>query len=318
VLSAVVILAATASAQALDPRLAARLESAAAAGPVYLEAAVVAAIAAAPARLEEVLAAAIARAPAQRDAIAAAARRAFPGFAARIDAAFAPPAAPAPAAKAAGPVASPWSGEVEVGGSRSTGNTQESTFNAAARVAYDRRPWRYAARLDYDLANDDTGTIRNRLVLEGESAYRFATRAFAFAFASFEDDEFSGFDYRLTTNGGLGYHLVESADVTLTVEGGPGLRLNRIAATDRTETEAVGRLRAKLSWQISETTKFAHETSAIVGAERTTLSSRSELTSDIAGPLALRLSFELRHDTSPPPDTQATDTVTKASLVYRF
>ncbi|MEO0499919.1 MAG: DUF481 domain-containing protein, partial [Pseudomonadota bacterium] len=46
--------------------------------------------------------------------------------------------------------------------------------------------------------------------------------------------------------------------------------------------------------------------------------SRSAATATILGDLAARLSFDIMHETDPPPTQENTDTITRASLVYEF
>ena len=67
-----------------------------------------------------------------------------------------------------------------------------------------------------------------------------------------------------------------------------------------------------------EGAEVTEETSVIVGSERTTIDTTAAFTTEIVDPIAARFSFNLRHDTEVPAGSESTDTLTKASLVYKF
>ncbi len=271
--------------------------------------------------------------------IAAAAAGAFPAFAPEITAAAAgkvPPAKvsgavrqaapgaeapPAAVAKAAAPETEPeskWSGHVELGATRTTGNTEQASFNTAAEVINERRRWRHKFEASFDFDSENEETIQNRIVASANSAYKITKRLRVFGFFEYEDDEFSGFDYRLSENVGLGYLFVDIERWTFDIEAGPGARQSKIEATGDVDSEATARLNESITWKISPSAKFLHDTTFVVGTDRTTIETDNALKLNITNPLSAKISFELRHDTDVPADTEKTDTTTKISLVYDF
>ena len=292
----------------------------------HLEGAVVAAVAKHPELVGEIVEHAVRLRPARASSIVASARYAFPGFAATIAAAADRVTGGARAAQ--GSQAAPgegmedsrpeWSGELELGGSVSSGNTDRESFNANGKVDYRFGPWRTRAKFTLQFTRDEGRTTADRMVASIEPRYDLTDRLFAFNFLQYEDDRFSGFDYQLTENFGLGYWLIESEALTWSVEAGPGIRLNAVRATNKTETEVTGRLATELSWDISATVALTATSAALLSGERLDTESKIALTTKITQSLAARASIELRHDTNPPGTAKSTDTLTQFSLLYAF
>lgn len=322
-----VLMAASAEAALSEP-VAARLAWAATQpGSHSMEMAVVQAIARHPDAVRDIVAEAVRLAPDAAPAVVATASRWYPGFAATIAEAGA--GRPAAAARRT-PTAVPtrpraerrarksWFGEVELGGSRSTGNTETEQLSIAGYLGAQYGNWSQDAHVDFDFASADDETTTQRLVMDLKSRYALGQRLYAFGFVEYEDDRFSGFKYRFTETLGLGYRLLDRRNLTFDVEAGPGARQSRLNVTDETENEITANLGAFFVWEISDTANLTNDTSVIFGSERTTTTNTTALTATVLDPIAARLSFEIRHDSNVPPGAENTDTLTKASLVYQF
>lgn len=322
-----VVLAAAAEA-ALPEHVAARLEWAATQpGSHTMETAVVQAIARHPNSVRDIVAEAVRLAPDAAPAVVATASRWYPGFAATIaEAAAGRPARVAqraPTAVPTRPRAAPrarksWFGEIELGGSRSTGNTETEQLSVAGYLGAQYGNWSQDAHVNFDFSSSDDETITQRLVMDLKSRYALSQRLYAFGFVEYEDDRFSGFKYRFTETLGLGYRLLDRRNLTFDVEAGPGARQSKLNVTDETETEITANLGAYFVWEISDTADLTNDTLIIFGTERTTTTNTTALTVTVLDPIAARLSFEIRHDSNVPPGAERTDTLTKASLVYGF
>jgi len=287
--------------------------------------AVVAQIAQNPANVEAITAEAIARAPQYREAIIAANTRAYPGFASRIGRAG---SSEMPITRPAGQVLSRvsiasdedarWSGEVTLGGSRSTGNTDRDQASGTLKLNYIRNLWSNEAKLNFDYARKDDETSARRIVSSMETRYGPRGSFYGFAFVQYEDDKFSGFDFEITESAGLGYGLIDTEIVTWSLEVGPGGRQSVVSETSKTESEIVGRANSEFAWNISSTAKFTNDTTMTTGNDRTTTENTTALSTTIIGELSGRISFQIRHNSSPVAETKSTDTLSKISLAYQF
>ena len=276
----------------------------------HLQSAVVSAVAKHPELVSEIVEHAVRLRPAHASSIVASTTFAFPGFSRMI----------AEAALGEGKDVSvpEWSGELELGGSISTGNTDHESVNANGKVDYHTGPWRTQAKFTLQFTRDEGRTTANRIVASIEPRYDVSDRLFAFNFLQYEDDRFSGFDFQVTENVGLGYWLIKSEALTWSVQAGPGVRLNAIRATNETETEATGRLATDVAWDISGNVALTLTSAAVLSGERLNTESKIALTTKITQTLAARASIELRHDTNPPGTAESTNTLTQFSVLYAF
>ncbi|MEX2449444.1 MAG: DUF481 domain-containing protein [Rhodospirillales bacterium] len=301
--------------------------------PARITLAVVAAIAENPANVQGIVRDAIDRAPRYRRDIVDAAVTAFPAFEDRIAAATGT-AAPGEAAEAiAGtavqanqaPVSTvgtktpgKWAGEISLGGSRATGNTETEQVNAAVKITHKSAPWESTLQFKYDFASDSGGINTQRMDIAGDTEYSFTDRVFAFGLLEYVDDRFAGFDYEITQAAGMGYKLIKTETVDFKMSAGPGVRLSKRKDTGETEVEPIGRVNADFAWKISDSATFNNDTAITWGTKRRITENTTALTMKIIARLAGRLSYEVRHNSKPGTDTKKTDTLTKAALVYDF
>jgi len=210
-----------------------------------------------------------------------------------------------------------WSGEGELGYVNTTGNTETQHLNAKLGLKKEVARWLHEVRFEAGNQKDGSATTAERYYAAAKSDYAFTERDYGYAGADYEDDRFSGYDYR--TNVGLGYgrRVVNTETLKLNLEIGPGYRWSELDNGDE-QNEATLRLAGNLGWTISDNASFTQELSAIIGDENTASRSFTALTTKINGNFALRLSYLLTHNSDPPPDTKNTDTETAVTLVYGF
>lgn len=211
-----------------------------------------------------------------------------------------------------------WKGEIELGGSRATGNTETEKINAAAKINVINGPWDTTASAGYDFAKDSGDINAQRLRAGINAKYRYTDRAFAYGLIDYDDDRFSGFTYEITQSAGLGYRLIDTKDWEVEVSAGPALRISEIKSTGEQDVEPGARGDASIIWRISDNAKFTNTTAVTWGQERMITENTTALTMKIIGELSGRLSHNLRYNSEAPVGTESTDTLTKASLVYGF
>lgn len=281
---------------------------------------VVAEIARSPVNVEQIIREAIILAPGFRNKIVHSAQRTFPGFYQQIET-----AASGKAQISTTQTSAPtngnglgWSGEIDLGGSRSTGNTDREQVSTAVEILRKYVVWNHEMKLSFDFARRDRETRTRRLVTSLESRYDPSNGFYGFLFFQYEDDKFSGFDYELTESAGVGYWIVKTQPVVWVIEIGPGARQSVVSETGKTETEIVGRGKSVFTWNISDTAKFSNDTTVTIGNDRTTTDNLSALSTRILGKLWAKFSFEIRHNSDSPANTKSTDTLSKISIAYKF
>ena len=211
-----------------------------------------------------------------------------------------------------------WKGEGALGGSYSTGNTNEIGFSAALDLRRRGLQWEHEIDLSFDYLETDDVTQRERYYAAyigrrdlGDDWF------FAFGLLSYERDLFAGIESRFTESLGLGYRLADTEDFSWTVEGGPALRQTEFSnGTSENNINLLGR--TDLDWQITERLRFTEAAGFTFGGGNTSLYSRTAFTAELLEALSARLSFDVQHETDPPADEANTSTISRVSLVYEF
>ena len=289
--------------------------------PKYLTMAVIAATSERPELVSDIIRLVAHHAPHRVNVVARETSAAFPGFAPAITAAMAPERpAPVDHAEPMAPEADSWrwSGEIDIGGSRNTGNTVDESIDIAAKITGKIDHWQQSFSFEFDFDREDKATSEQRFIGDSITRYNFDDRLYGLILLEYEDDRFSDFRYRLIEAVALGYLLINRKLFTFSFEAGPGSRQSKRDDTGETEVEFIGAMRGVLDWQLSETTKFSNDTKFFWGTESITTRNLTSVTTKIIEALAMRLSYEVRHDDSPPPEDKSTDTTAKISLVYEF
>ena len=97
-----------------------------------------------------------------------------------------------------------WSGDAEFGYVDTSGNTEETTIKGRAQANREQDEWRY--NITFDSLNSTANDARSaeKYFLSNRLAYQYQENDYVFAYASYDDDRFSGFDYQATVSAGWG------------------------------------------------------------------------------------------------------------------
>lgn len=211
-----------------------------------------------------------------------------------------------------------WTGEAELGLVSTTGNTETENFSGKAKVENDRTDWHHTATLETLRAKTAGTETAKRYLVSGKSDYKISDRAYAFGRLSYEDDQFSGFEYQANAALGAGYRVIKRETLTLDVEAGPGLRQSKLDDADDSERETTLYLSSALDWKISATTTFTEELISEIGEDSTITKSVTGLKSQVAGNLAMKITYTIKNTSDVPDNVEETDTETAVTLVYSF
>jgi putative salt-induced outer membrane protein len=164
-----------------------------------------------------------------------------------------------------------WSGEGEIGASRTSGNTDDTTLAVGLQVKKEGLRWRHKfnAAAEYQRSRNVSGTERYQVSYEPN--YKFNGRLFSFGLLQWEKDRFAGFYSRTTEAFGLGYSLLQSEPVRWDVTAGPAFR-----QTDQVqgpmESSMELRLASQFAWHITPRTALTEALDIYVGGDSSTFS----------------------------------------------
>jgi putative salt-induced outer membrane protein len=210
-----------------------------------------------------------------------------------------------------------WKGEGQIGASQSSGNTSSAGISAGLAIARKGIDWTHKLRAQADYQRTNGKTSVERYLAELEPQYRIDERTFAFGLGRWEHDRILGYDTRWNLSGGLGYKVVDTKKMTLSLKGGPAFRQTAfVDGGNDTELTALAGL--DFGWQLSPTLRLTQVASTIVGTTNSSTSSQTALNAKLTGALSARIAYSAQIDTSPPPGIESVDTQTRFTLVYGF
>nr|WP_241737653.1 DUF481 domain-containing protein [Neptunicella marina] len=220
----------------------------------------------------------------------------------------------------------PFTMDGELGLIKTTGNTETTSLKATLSAHQEMQDWSndYALETLYkqdELDTDDgkeTTTTAQKLFVSGQGNYKLTDPNHRlFAFASYEDDRFSGYQYQGTVAGGWGHQMWKTDTSSFNYSIGPGYAF---AKTEDGESANGFIVRGALDykWKISPTATFRQLISTEAGSNNTKSKSETSLSAKINGSLAMKVSLLLNHNSDVAEGNENLDTQTAVTLVYTF
>lgn len=115
-------------------------------------------------------------------------------------------------AKPTPPPPNPWSGRVELGFNGAEGNSQLASTRVGLRAIRKTEATEFTAKLTYNITNSMGERTENQLI--GESRFEhFHFKPFSYyVHGTYEFDQFTAFDYRLTADAGLAWNIIHDGN----------------------------------------------------------------------------------------------------------
>ena len=214
------------------------------------------------------------------------------------------------------PIYELWDGQVELGGFRTTGNTDNAGVSGALRLHRDGLRWRNNAAATADYQESAGITSRERYTGSLEANYKFSRKGYAVGIVQYENDRFLGYAGRYSASLGLGYRALDG-NITLDLEAGPALRYTNYVEAP-TETAIAARGSVDFAWKLSRTVSLDHELSLYADHINSSVIGQTALKAKLFGPLSARFSYNVQFESQPTNERRQLDTTSRASLVYDF
>ncbi len=272
------------------------------------------------------------------EAVVTAARAAFPGGSEQIDTiwqgyqaeqaqlAAVQEAAEVEAIRTAG-LFDNWSGQGQIGGFQSSGNTDEFGVTAALEATREGIDWEHRLRLSGDFRRTDGVTSREQILARYEPRFQINERLFSYGLAQFDRNVQQGFSARYALSGGLGYKVVDTDAMDLSIKAGPAYRVTQFV-DGGSSSRIAGLFGLDFDWQLSDSIKLTQDANStvetggealvIVDSSNTSLNAITGIEARLVGTLSARASWSIEYDSNPPAGSVSTDTITRFTLIYGF
>lgn len=210
-----------------------------------------------------------------------------------------------------------WSGSIEAGLSKTTGNSNETGTLLQVDTQREGLTTRHRINALLDRQKSDGTLTRNRSLANYQLNRKFSDTLSVYGLAGWERDRFAGYRDRFTQSLGVGFQVLQNDAMSLSLDAGPAFR--QVTFIDGTSENAIA-ARGSLAyrWDILPTLVFRQDASAIMDNSNTFISNTS-LTTKLIGALSARLSYNVVHESDPLEDTlKKTDTAMRVSVVYSY
>jgi putative salt-induced outer membrane protein len=210
-----------------------------------------------------------------------------------------------------------WKGEVELGGSRSTGNTDSIAIYGAVRFEREGLKWRHSLNGRVDFQRSSGETTADRWKFGWQPNYKVNEALFAYGLGQYERDRFLGFHNRYTLSTGMGLSIVSTPEATLGIQGGPALRYTDYVGKEA-KTTGAGRASIAFRWKISPTLSVSQDAALYLEQSNNNALITTTLETRLIGDLKARLSYDIQYEQGDVADREPVDTTSRATLVYSF
>ncbi len=236
-----------------------------------------------------------------------------------------------------------WTGSGEFGFASATGNTRSQNINAKLGLNQENEQWKNNFFVDMlrsksqqkvvDSAGntvDQFNTTANRYDGGASVGYKLDPRSYIVGAARYEHDDFGANLWQGVVSLGYGYIALKDERNELSFEIGPGYKRYRPADVDvllngvmvpqrqTTQGEMVARGLVNYKYKLTDNTAFEDTFLMEAGSKNTYLQNDAGLAVSMTRKLALKVGFQVRHNSDVLAGVKKTDTLTTTNLVYSF
>lgn len=245
-------------------------------------------------------------------------------------------------ALAADPPPQGWSGSGEAGLSIASGNTKAQNLNAKLNLKFNDDRWtddfyltalRNKANISIPGGGNSYDLTANRYEAGASLGYKLDERSYIVGALRYEHDEFSPYDYQYIASIGYGYKVLDNASDMLSVEIGPGYKVVQAASffvpntspppalieiQPDSDSNIVARGKLDYKHNFSDTVSFVDTFVVEAGSGNKFMQNDAGLAVKMNSKLALKVGYQVRHNSEVEAGFKKTDSLLTTNLVYNF
>jgi putative salt-induced outer membrane protein len=215
-----------------------------------------------------------------------------------------------------------WVGSAGLGFAINKGNTDTTNLNVSFDATYDPKTkdlWKFQGI--YLRGETDGEPTVDRLFLLGRYERDITERAFAFGQAQYLRDDFKEIDSLIATSGGLGYKLVTTYRLTLSVDAGAGVSWEKNPGFE-VDTSAVITAGDQLEFKLTPTATVTQGFAALWNADDfgdALYTFSAGFSTSVSKQIELKIELLDTYKTKPPNDLlEKNDVAMLTAVVYKF
>jgi putative salt-induced outer membrane protein len=237
-----------------------------------------------------------------------------------------------------------WTGSGEFGFASATGNTRSQNVNGKLNLNQENEQWKNNFYVDFlrsksqqQVVNADGATVEqfnqtaNRYDGGASVGYKLDPRSYIVTAARYEHDDFGANIWQGVVSVGYGYIALKDEANELSFEIGPGYKRYRPAVQDTlingievpqqangTQSEAIARGLINFKHKLTDNTSFEDTFLTEAGSKNTYAQNDAGVSVSMTKKLAVKVGFQVRHNTNVLPGIRKNDTLTTTNIVYNL
>lgn len=214
---------------------------------------------------------------------------------------------------------SAWAGSTGyLGFSSTAGNSDTESLTAGLKIKRETDKWINEIGLDILRASSNSLKTAERYVLSTKAGYKLSDSDYIFYGSRYEKDNFSAFDYTITSGAGWGHKFYDEESKKLITEIGIGYK-TMAYDIDRTEDAGIA-FTGKLDYmrQITDSMKFIDVLIVESTSDNTFIQNDMGLSLTVSDKVNVNFVHQVKHNTDVPVGFDNTDTLFAINLGYTF
>ena len=237
-----------------------------------------------------------------------------------------------------------WSGSGEFGFASATGNTRSQNVNGKLNLNQENEQWKNNFYVDFlraksqqSVTNASGATVEqfnetaNRYDGGASVGYKLDPRSYIVTAVRYEHDDFGANIWQGVVSVGYGYIALKDDTNELSFEIGPGYKRYRPAVQDTlidgvevpqeangTQSEAIARGLVNYKHKLTDNTSFEDTFLTEAGSKDTYIQNDAGVSVSMTKKLAVKVGFQVRHNTNVLPGIRKNDTLTTTNIVYNL
>ncbi len=228
-----------------------------------------------------------------------------------------------------------WKGAGEFGLAITGGNTDTQNINGKLGLVKDTDAWKHEFGLALLQSKTNDSKTAQRYEAAWTSGYKLNEMSYVYGNLRYENDKFGAFRNQTVAGIGYGIYAIKEEPTTLLFEIGAGYR--RAQPQDRVECLVVGGicppftvtqfrkegdgiLRGKMDFghQLTDTTELYDTFLIEAGSDNKFMQNDLGVAVKMSDAFAVKVGFQLRHNSDVAPNLKKTDRLFTTNLVYSF
>lgn len=210
-----------------------------------------------------------------------------------------------------------WKGSVEGGLDIYSGNTNST--NIYGKAALDKEIGKWTHGVYAEAFNQEQSDVRTGEKYRAglKTRYDFTERFFGFGEVEYNKDRFSGFDYRIHEDVGVGYIFVDNDKWHWDGLAGIGLQHTKEENGD-TDNSILGKVATNIDYHFNENVSFHQKAEALFSEDLNTYRSDTSVKSKISDSMSFKAGYRVEKLSSVPAGRQNSDSHTYLGVAYDF